>query len=74
MVLGPGAVTLVTALAAEPGDDPGESGEQGFLMRVLLLVGFAFEGAVERNREIQLVRGDDLAGAALGSLATISHC
>ena len=43
-------------------------------MRVLLLVGFAFEGAVERNREIQLVRVDDLAGAALGSLATISHC
>ena len=36
-------------------------------MRVLLLVGFAFEGSVERDREIQPVRGDDLAGAALGS-------
>ena len=44
-----------------PDDDPGE---RGFLIRVLLLVGFAFEGAVERDREIQLVRGDDLAGAA----------
>jgi len=43
-------------------------------MPVLLLVGFAFEGAVERDREIQLVRGDGLAGAALGSSATISHC
>ena len=35
-------------------------------MRFLLLIGFAFEGAVERDREIQFVRGDDLAGAALG--------
>ena len=59
-----GAVTLVTAPAAEPGDEPGE---RGFLIRVLLLVGFAFEGTVERDREIQLVRGDDLAGAVLGS-------
>jgi len=66
-----GAVTLVTAPAAEPGDS---LGERGFLMRVLLLVGVAFEGAVERDREIQLVRGDDLAGAALGSSATISRC
>ena len=56
-----GAVTLVTAPAAEPDDEPGE---RGLLMRVLLLVGFSFEGAVERDREIQLVRGDDLAGAA----------
>ena len=59
-----GAVTLVTAPAAEPGDGPGE---RGFLMRVLQLVGFAFEGAVERAREIQLVRSDNLAAAALGS-------
>ena len=36
-------------------------------MRVLMLVGFAFEGAVERDREIQLVRSDNLAGAALES-------
>ena len=36
-------------------------------MRVLQLVGFAFEGAVERAREIQLVRSDNLAAAALGS-------
>ena len=37
-------------------------------MRVLLLVGFAFEGAVERDRKIQPVRGDNLWVPARASL------
>ena len=64
-----GAVTLIAAPATEPGGDPGEPCERAFLVRVLLLVGPAFEGAVESDRKLQLVRGNDLAGAALLAVA-----